>query len=156
MKTRIVLQFVTEADIVSGVVRWFSHATVSHVDLALDDGGLFGAHFVGGVKRRPPDYAPWSRIVRVELMTPKAESVTAAALSQDGKPYDWRTILAFAFDRDWRERDSWICSELIAWALEQGGFFARPLILPTSRITPGDLLFLTAAMGEVVSDRRAA
>jgi hypothetical protein len=155
VRTRVAFQFVTEADPVSGMIRWFSHAAVSHVDMVLEDGSLFGAHLVGGVKRRAPDYAPWSRVVRVELMTPKAEAVIAAALSQDGKPYDWRAILAFAFDRDWRACESWTCSELQAWALERGGFFLQPLILPASRITPGDLLFLTAAMGEVTSDRRA-
>ncbi len=153
--TSIILQFVTEADPVSAVIRYFSHSVVSHVDMVLDGGWLFGAHWQGGVKRRPPHYARWSRIIRVKLPTLNADDVEAAALTQDGKPYDMKAIFAFALDRDWRDSDSWICSELHAWALERGRYFERPLMLPASRITPGDLLFLTSTLGEVIADRSA-
>jgi hypothetical protein len=146
---QVALQFVTESDLASALVRWFSHAGVSHVDLCLPDGRLFGAHLVGGVKARPPDYAHWSTVQRITIATPVANAVYQAALAQDGKPYDWRCIAGFAFGRDWRERDSWICSELVAWALEQGRFFAHPLVLSASRMTPGDLLLVLSAFGDV-------
>jgi hypothetical protein len=145
----IAFQFVSEGDLVSGVIRWFSHAAVSHVDLVLPDGRLFGAHLWGGVKARPPDYARWSTVRRIAIRTPAAPAVYAAALSQDGKPYDWRAIAGFALDRDWRARDSWICSELHAWALEQGRFFAHPLVLNAAKLTPGDLLLVLSPFGDV-------
>lgn len=145
----IVLQFVTESDPLSAAIRYFSHSVVSHVDLVLPDGGLLGARMAGGVQVRGADYAPWSMVLRATLRSPCAPKVYAAALSQLGKPYDWRAILAFAVDRDWREADSWICSELQAWALEQGGFFQRPLYLGVNKITPGDLLLVVSPFAEI-------
>lgn len=156
MTGRLVFQFVTERDPVSAAIRWFSHAPVSHVDLVLGDGRLFGAHLSGGVKARAPGYAEWSRIIRVAIETPRAAAVTAAVLSQDGKPYDWRAIAAFAAGRDWRDRGQWICSELQLWGAEQGRLFPRPLTLPANKATPGDCLFLFAAIGEVVYDSAGA
>ncbi|MGH7099502.1 MAG: hypothetical protein ACREE4_17820 [Stellaceae bacterium] len=63
---------------------------------------------------------------------------------QIGKPFDWAAVFAFAFDRDWRCENAWFCSELVAAALEIGGFWARPWTFPcrANKIDPDDLLLL--------------
>ncbi len=61
----------------------------------------------------------------------------AFAHAQVGKPYDYTAIAGFLARRDWREDDSWFCSELQAAAFEAG---RRPLLNPTisiNRISPG-------------------
>jgi hypothetical protein len=154
------LQFVAASGFLSGLIRWFSHGAggvgISHVDAVLPDGRLLGARFdkadgVRGVAIRRPNYEKWIYRAVIELPCDKGveEAFYAALESQLGKPYDWRAILAFFFNRDWRARDSWYCSELQAWALEppQSGFFQHPLALTVNRITPGDLLLLTSAFG---------
>lgn len=68
-----------------------------------------------------------------------AEAIIAAVRSQIGKPYDWTGFGGFVFrSRNWQEDDSWFCSELVAWAFEQGG---SPLFTPgiSWRITPQHL-----------------
>jgi uncharacterized protein YycO len=44
-----------------------------------------------------------------------------AARSQIGKPYDWSVFLGAMSRKDYSDDTNWFCSELGAWALEQGG-----------------------------------
>lgn len=138
------LQFSTEAGLSSWLIRWFSHASVSHVDLVLPDGRLLGARLNGGVAIRPPGYARFTRTLRLSIPTEMAPGIYHAALAQRGKPYDRMAILAFALPalaprRNWRDPSRWICSELVLWCFERGGFFAgRRITLPAIKATPGD------------------
>lgn len=68
--------------------------------------------------------------------------------SQLKKPYDSEAIWAFLFNRDWRETDSWICSELQAAGLEQAGVSPR-LYLAANKITPVSLALTASAIGGV-------
>jgi hypothetical protein len=61
----IALQFSTEADPVSALIRAFSHGPFSHVDAVLPDGRLLGARADGGVQARATGYAPFSRVLRI-------------------------------------------------------------------------------------------
>ena len=72
-----------------------------------------------GVRIRPAGYRKWVRRVVFEVPATFAQELAwqAFLIAQVGKPYDGEAILAFAFGRDWREPDSWICSELQAAAL---------------------------------------
>lgn len=74
---------------------------------------------------------------------PCANPVAAinAARSQIGKPYDLKALVGMALHRDWQEDDSWFCSELVAWAIAQGG---TPLFRPDAvrRVTPQHLWML--------------
>jgi hypothetical protein len=147
----IALQFTTEADPVSALIRAFSHGAFSHVDAVLPDGNLLGARADGGVQARPPGYAPFTRLLRVAL---SATDDQAAAFhhfldAQRGRPYDLRAIAAFAADRDWRRPDSWFCSELQCAALEAAGWLRHRLATPANRITPADLLLLCSAFVDV-------
>jgi hypothetical protein len=66
---------------------------------------------------------------------------------QNGKPYDWRAILSFGLgERDWREQDSWFCSELLCRALEVAGLLELPDDIPVWRITPRDLWILVTGL----------
>lgn len=118
----------------------------------MPDGSLLGARSdkVGGkpagVQVRPDGYEAWSRIERVSLQaTPEQEAKFRTFLTaQIGKPYDSLAIAAFAVGRDWREPDSWFCSELQAAALEASGWLPRPLASVANEITPRDLLLVVS------------
>jgi len=117
----------------SAAIAWFSAGHLSHVDSIVPPGidwapagHLFGARSdaVGGqppgVRVRPPDYALFKH--RVVATIPASDEEVAAfwqfQRAQLGKPYDSRAIWGFVFGRNWREIDSWICSEDASAAVE--------------------------------------
>jgi len=77
----------------------------------------------------------------VEFTVNDADAIWIAACSQIGKKYDWTALIGIPFHRDWSEADSWFCSELVAWAFDQGGtpLFAKDKI---HRVTPGHLYMI--------------
>jgi uncharacterized protein YycO len=152
------LQFVCGDDLTSDAVAWFSAGHFSHVDTLLDDGRLLGARsdFVGGkppgVQIRPPNYSTFTRRTVFTLAaTPAQESAYLGFLHEQlGKPYDKSAIWGFIFNRDWREPDSWICSELQAAALEHAKL-TPPLFLAASKITPVSAALVLSVLGAVQS-----
>lgn len=136
-------------------IQIFERGWPSHVDVVLGDGTLLGARSdaIGGkppgVQIRPPNYEPFARKQSVSLSaTPAQETDFLNFLqAQIGKPYDHTAIVAFAFHRDWRELDSWFCSELAAAALEACGWFPKPLANTVNEITPRDLLLAVSPWG---------
>lgn len=150
----ILLQFVSERAFTSEVIGWFSSGHLSHVDAILPDGSLLGARSdrVGGrpagVQIRPSGYLPFDRKVIFKLpATPRQENLWKSfLLGQLGKPYDKKAIWAFAFGRDWREQDSWICSELQMAALEACGV-SPSLYLTANKITPVAAALVASALG---------
>jgi hypothetical protein len=140
----ITLQFAAEANIPSLLIEWYGHGSYAHVDNVCEDGTLLGARVKGGVQKRLPGYAPFTKILRVTLPF-QATDYDKFLNDQIGKPYDGTAIAAFAFDRDWRKADSWFCSELIAAALEACNFFRYPLVTAANKLTPPDLLLLCSA-----------
>ncbi len=155
---KILLQFVCEKAISSQLIAWFSAGHFSHVDAVLDDGSLLGARSdrVGGrpagVQIRPPNYINFS--LRVVMAIPVSDLQNTAFYaflhSQVGKPYDSEAILAFLFNRNWRETDSWICSELQAAGLEHAAVTPR-LYLAANKITPVSLALAASAVGGAAS-----
>jgi hypothetical protein len=169
-KVMVTVIFSTEKDLVSGTIRAFTWSSVSHVDIRLpaglkygngrvtENGDLVGARFAQdkglnkGVSVRPWNYHKTSKeIWTVSDTTPETDAkIYEAALSQVGKPYDLSGIANFALHRDWREEDSFFCSELVAWAFEQAG---APLLNGNcNRITPGMLLM--SPLLKVVAEKR--
>jgi hypothetical protein len=154
----IVLQFSTQDTLGSRAIRLFQHGWATHVDAVMPDGWLLGARhsdpgidntgliLKNGVAVRPPSYRKFRRTLVMTLST--SEQIEAdfwAFLGlQIGKPYDTTAITAFIFSRDWREDDSWFCSELVMAALEKAGF-VQPLATTANRVTPEMLLFLCSA-----------
>lgn len=148
------LQFVKGYGIGSAAISWFSSGVFSHVDLILPDGSLMGARSdaVGGkppgVQIRPPFYERWKKRVVMKLACTELQkqSVIAFNMSQEGKPYDRSAIWGFVAGRDWRQQDSWFCSELQAAAIESADL-THPLYAPKSKVTPAALATLLSAVG---------
>ena len=138
---RIVIQLSTEKGFTDKVIRWVTWSDFSHVDLVLSDGSLLGAR-LDGVKIRPNGYAQFTSVQRwaVECSPEQARMIIEAATEQLGKPYDLRGILNMVLQRDWREQDCWFCSELVAWAFEQGGIPLLNRCVSVRRIVPQHVL----------------
>lgn len=150
----IELQFSYQNDLPSELITYFSHgAGYSHVDTIMPagldwcpPGWLLGArsdvraHIPAGVFPRPPDYAPFARILKVTIPAADTTPYYEFLHQQLGKPYDKRAILGFAAGRNWRNPDGWFCSELKTNALEVQGFFPYPLSTPENKVDPDDLL----------------
>jgi uncharacterized protein YycO len=147
------LQFATQNDPGSWLIRFYGHGAYSHVDTVMPDGSFLGARTDcnPGVQIRPPGYAKFSKTLLVEL--PCTDEVTKRyydfVQAQVGKPYDLTAIYAFAAGRDWRAADSWFCSELVAAGMEESGFLAFPLCVPSNKITPPDLLLICSVLSSL-------
>lgn len=105
----------------------------------VDGSEVIEAAVGAGVRARPLAdlLADSSRHDTVTFTARDAPAVVAAARSQIGKPYDYAGVLGIGIRRRWQDDDAWFCSELVAWAFEQGG---APLFRTQHwRITPRDL-----------------
>ena len=150
------LQFVCSASLTSQAIAWFSSGHLSHVDAVLPTGELLGSRsdWVGnvppGVRVRPAGYEKWTRRVVFSLETTRAEEAAFYRFleGQIGKPYDHTASWAFVISRDWRDQDSWFCSELQAAALEHAGI-VPPLYLAANKVTPVACALLLSAVGAV-------
>lgn len=148
---QLIWQFATENSIPGWIIRFGTRCSWSHVDAVLPDGRLLGARIKGGVQIREPGYAHFAHTQRVMIETDLSTAVYEQLHTQIGKPYDWRAIAAFIFgDRDWREEDSWFCSELQLWAVEQAGFFPKPISIPSDRLSPRDQWLLLSPYYDLV------
>jgi hypothetical protein len=87
-------------------------------------------HTVMSLAVTAQQYAAWETFLRAQL----------------GKPYDWPAIFGFGLGRNWRENDSWFCSEIQAAALEQAGICGC-LPAPNNKITPMGLANIFGALG---------
>lgn len=151
----------------------------THVEAIMPDGTLIGAHIDGGVEARPADYDKGTRtkelIVELSADDAQESAFTRFLGHQLGKPYDTTAVIGLGLSavmpflgyvvvaigstlglnqiahkgRDWREPDSWFCSELIAAALETCGYFRR-LSAADNHILPRDLLLILS--GRVTID----
>lgn len=149
----IQLRFVQTDDLGSKAIEIFSRGWPSHVGALTPDGSELGARSdsvggkLAGVQIRPGNYETFSRVLELALpCTADQETRFWNFLNaQIGKPYDKTAIVAFPFERDWREPDSWFCSELIAAALEDCGWLPKPLPNEVNEITPRDVLLITGS-----------
>lgn len=114
----------------------------------MPDGTMLGAHIDGGVLARPADYdnAAWTQQLFVDLPATarQDDAFFAFMTSQIGKEYDLAVICALALspligERDWRQHDHWVCSELLAAALEES-LWCPPLATSVNFVTPRDNL----------------
>lgn len=150
----VTLQFSRQSGFFSWLISYFAHGEYSHVDAVEKDGRLYGsrsdicAEVKAGVQSRPDSYGKFIATKRVTLTITdeQADKFWDFMYNQRGKPYDKMAILAFAIDRNWREDDSWYCSELVASGLEYCDFFAHPLCVRAAKITPDDLLLVLSAV----------
>lgn len=153
------LQFVQGTDAGAHLIEWFGGGPAfSHVDIVLPDGQLLGARSdeVGGrpagVQARDSTYVGENKTIRVSIAgsTPQHEALALEfAKSQIGAPYDSEAIAAFVVGRDWREPNTWFCSELAARVLELAGC-VKTLAAPANKVTPAALLLVVSALTDVV------
>lgn len=129
----------------SPIIRAVTWSDYSHVGIISPSGGfvLESTLSLGGVKLATLEEfkARASEWEIVEFQVNDDQAIWAAACTQIGKKYDWTALVGIPLHRDWSEPDSWFCSELVAWAFEQGGtpLFTRKNI---SRVTPGHLYMI--------------
>ena len=104
-----------------------------------------------GVQFRPPGYCSWRRCVVLTVPVTARQSADFWAAQHDklGRPYDWRSIIAFAapfgLTRDWHEIDSWMCSEEFEDSMDAAKILSAFWLAPY-KISPG----LAAARTEVL------
>lgn len=142
----IVVRFVTGSDFISRAIAFAEKdGWPTHCDVKVTGGCLVGAHIDGGVQARPPNYDRTTMscelYVSIDVPDEVEEKFNAFVNAQIGKPYDVTAIAGVVFGRDWRERDSWFCSELVAAALEDCGYLPM-LASADNHISPRDLLLV--------------
>lgn len=121
---------------VYAAIRFFSRCRYNHVDI-VDGNGLLGSRPIGGVAVRQPHTDEVAHLY-LDVWVPDEGAAMAFTRAQIGKPYDFLSVLGAWWQRNWHDPDRWMCSELVAAALEQGGAFTMPA--PNNRVAPADLL----------------
>lgn len=143
----LTIRFVTCRDAVSAGIRAFEYGFwASHVEALMPDGTLLGAHYDGGVAARPHDYDKGQFIREMYVSIPVDDAIAARfdafLRAQLGKPYDVEAIAGIVAQRNWQESGAWICSELIAAALSDCGYFPAHLATEFNHVTPRDVLLI--------------
>ena len=131
--------------ITTPLLRAFAWSSWSHVALR-DESSVIEAVGFEGVRdiSFTQAIAAASRWELVRLPCADPAAAIAAARSQIGKPYDWLGVAGIGLRRDWRDESRWYCSELVAWAIEQGGTrLFRPVRI--NRVTQEHLYMLAPA-----------
>jgi hypothetical protein len=156
----VALVFCQAADLGSRLIRLYDHGAWSHVDVLMPDGTRLGARddvragVPAGVQIRPAGYAGFSRELAVPIAATHAQQAEFYDFlsAQLGKPYDETGLVSnFILGRDWREPDSWWCSELAGAALEPDGacIFPYRLGTPLNKLTPDGLFLACSAIANV-------
>lgn len=143
------IRFVDGRDVVAAGISAAEYGFWAiHTEALMPDGTLLGAHWNGGVLARPRTYdtGTYTKDLIVEIGADQAmaDKFHAFMREQLGKPYDIAAIAAFVAGRDWRDDNAWFCSELVAAALVECGWFAHRLATEFNKITPRDLLLIVS------------
>ena len=103
----------------SWVIRTITRSPWSHCGILTDSGTVIEAAWPK-VREVPLALALADTSVHAVVTFPchNPQAMLAFARAQIGKAYDWRGILGFFLDRDWRDEDCWWCSELVEAAFE--------------------------------------
>lgn len=128
-------QFSTQGDLGAAAIRYLTDSEISHVDLVVPKtmyaGGvvlkkdcLLGARLSGGVQQRKPDYAKFTRTVRLQVEVPDIDAALIFAAQQIGKPYNIGAIADFFLHRTRTyspDQKSWFCDALLYAICAAGG-----------------------------------
>ena len=139
----------------SRVIEWGTRSWTSHVEEFFPGiGKTFGAMLNGGVIYRGVSDKQYRNVShweawRLPIRYDQYLALCGFRLKCYGLPYNWKAIVSFACgERDWRDSNSWFCSEYIVRAMEVMGIVRLPLSIPTDRITPRDAyLIFTGLLG---------
>lgn len=143
------LRFCTGNGPISRAIRMAEYGFwASHVEAVMPAGNIIGAHADGGVMAREPGYDKGSStkeaFVSLETDDATEQRFCEFMRAQVGKPYDFSAIAGFMLGRNWRENDSWFCSELVTAALEHSGWMPT-LCAGAGHISPRDLMLVLSA-----------
>lgn len=120
------------------LIRAFTGSPVSHIGLVVGSNVIESVAGKGVILTPTQEFVTRYRSVYTgdfpSLYTPP--EVNARAATMLGKPYDYTAIFGVLFRQNWDDPDSWICSELIAWA-------TGAVTHSVSRFTPQDALAIT-------------
>jgi hypothetical protein len=135
----------------SKFIEWGSRSCFSHAELINAAGTkTFGAQLKGGVRFRYVTDRCYRNVERWEIWEIPTTLLQNREIAEfigktNGLPYDWKAIVSFALgERDWREPDSWFCSEWYMRMLEVAGVAKVPAEEPVDRIDPGDLYLIVS------------
>jgi hypothetical protein len=152
MPNEILIRFVRGSAWDSKIIEYRTRAWCSHVEAIYPTEILadttFGAMLKGGVKPRSIHDKIYKHVSRYEIWhipctSEQYELYWEFMHEQDGKPYDWRAIVSFALgERDWKEADSWFCSELVTAAGVAAVLWNWPAQAKLDRIDPSDAYLL--------------
>jgi len=130
---------VSENTVGSSIICWYSNSKYSHVDIGLPDGTFLGSRYYGGVQIRPNNYlVPKEELWLGQELGIKEVDLLAWAKSHIGDPYNWKGIYSFAFDTNWRVKNSWLCSTFVLAAFEAVGMPLLNMNYET-KATPADI-----------------
>jgi uncharacterized protein YycO len=109
-------------------IRFFSRGGYSHVAIRLNDGRIIESYPFHGVRIRNSLHEK-IRNTQIDVYniptTPKQDEIIKSFLAnQIGKKYDYRALLGFLFyvtKEKRRQRNKWICSELVFIAFQKAG-----------------------------------
>ena len=135
----ITLQFSSTKGLISKLVQFRTWSWASHVDIVMKDGRLLGASWKNGVAIRDFDADDYDRVERYTVDTDDPY-IVSTAMTKLGSGYDFKGVLGFILRKDIQDKNSWFCSEFIAWAFAQAG---KPLLNPDvdiATLSPSKLL----------------
>lgn len=141
----IYLRFLTEQwSLESRLIRFGTRWWPSHVEFVdLGVGGevpvrTLGSRLQGGVQFRTYGYCKPTR--EEWWSAPGIDAAYETAKACIGCRYDWQDILGFVLVRSWHRPGSYICSELVDAAFKNSGNPLTNVWMPSSRVSPRDLL----------------
>jgi uncharacterized protein YycO len=115
---------------VSKLIRWQTRGKYSHVGVLMDDGGIFEAWHVGGMRYNGTMSIAHGAGTEVDIydvpgMTSKEKRDVEQFLAREcGKGYDFRGVARFISHRNDEtpaEKDRWFCSEVVMAAFCYAG-----------------------------------
>ena len=133
----LVSQFSAEHGFFDWGIRYLTDSDIAHVDLVVPamvcigmgkpcttNEMLLGARLSGGVALRPPNYAKFTKVIRVGCNVSNIDAAYRYAFSQLGKPYNKMAILDMFLHRErsfTADQKSWFCDELNYEIYKAGG-----------------------------------
>jgi hypothetical protein len=147
----ICLRFCTWHSASSKLITLFEDGFwATHVETVMPDGRWLGARFKGGVLARPANYDhdKVSKQVFVEIPCTEhqAELYYEFMERQLNKPYDVTGIIGILFQRNWRERAAWFCSELVVAGLCYCGILPEHIAIILNHVTPRDAMLIVSCL----------
>ena len=138
----MLVQFSSQKTLSSRFIRLVTFSKWSHVEFILSDGSTVGARMFGGVKVR----APLSDFLEKESfeITGISEQFIKSYI---GNGYDYLGLIGWLFRADWQKPGKWLCSELVADALQKRGVID---VGKTNRVEPRLLYFVLKNLNKYV------